>query len=125
MSSVATNAADDVGGEVLLFRAVILAVAYLAAVLASLVFVVTQSAVEGSQLTQLAPFQLILSLGDGCCCLNYVVDQLLGLVDLLFCVSHDETMQVFFLVAGGSSIRTALALLDRALATDGNFCTGF
>ena len=49
------------------------------------------------------------------------MDQLLRLVDLLLGVGHDETMQILFLVASMGSVRTALALLDGALAANGDF----
>lgn len=47
-----------------------------------------------------------------------VVDQLLGLVDLVLGVCHDQTVQVLFLVASVSGIRATFALLDRALAAN-------
>lgn len=53
---------------------------------------------------------------------NDIVDEFLGLVDLVFRVGHDEAMQIFFLVTGVSSIRTAFALLDGAFAADRNLC---
>jgi len=53
------------------------------------------------------------------------VNKLFGLVDFLFGISHDETVQVFFLVAGVGRIRATLALLDGALSTNGNLCAGF
>ena len=52
--------------------------------------------------------------------LNDIVDKLLGFVNFLFGIGHDQTVQVFILVTGVSSIRFALALLDRALAADGD-----
>lgn len=55
--------------------------------------------------------------------LDNVVDQLLGLVDLLFGLCHDQTMKVFFLVATVSGVRSTLSFLDGALATDSNFGT--
>ena len=48
------------------------------------------------------------------------MNQLLGLVDLLLRVGHDETVEIFFLVAGMSCVRAALAFLDGSLAADGN-----
>ena len=51
---------------------------------------------------------------------NDIVNEFLGFDDFLFGISHDETMKVFFLVAGVSRVRSTLALFDRALATDGN-----
>ena len=57
--------------------------------------------------------------------LDNVVNQLLGLVDLVFGVGHDQAVEILFLVTGVSCIGAALALLDGTLATDGNFCTRF
>ena len=53
------------------------------------------------------------------------MDELFGLVDLLLRICHDQTVQILLLVAGMSGIRTALALLDGALATNGNLGTRF
>lgn len=50
--------------------------------------------------------------------LDNLVYEPLCFVDLLFRVCHDQAMEVLVLVAGVSSVRFALALLDRALATD-------
>lgn len=52
--------------------------------------------------------------------LNDVVNKLLGFVYLLLGIGHDKAVEIFFLVASVSGIRSALALLDRALATNGN-----
>lgn len=61
--------------------------------------------------------------------LNDIVNELLGLVDLVLCVGHDQTVQVFLLVAGMGSIRATLALLDGAFSTNRNlgarFCLHF
>lgn len=54
---------------------------------------------------------------------NNIVNQLLRLDDLLLSVGHDQTMEILLLVARVSSIRATLALLDGALATDGNLGT--
>lgn len=51
------------------------------------------------------------------------MNELLGLVDLVFSIGHDETVQIFFLVAGMRGVRTTLALLDGALATNGDLGT--
>lgn len=58
-------------------------------------------------------------------CLNNIVNQLFGFVNLLFGICHDETVQVLFLVAGVGSVRTALALLHGALSTNGNLGARF
>ena len=57
--------------------------------------------------------------------LDNVVDELLGLVDLLLGIGHDQAMKVFFLIAGMSCVRASFTLLDRAFATNGNLCLGF
>ena len=57
--------------------------------------------------------------------LNDIVDELLGLVDFLLGIGHNQAVQVLFLVAGVSCIRASFALLHRALATDCNLCLGF
>jgi len=125
VASITADTADDVGGVVLLLRAVILAMSNLAAVLAGLVFVITQSSVQGSKLTKLVTLELVLALGNGCGRFNDVVDQLLGLVHLFLGVGHDETVQVLFLVARMCSVRTALALLHGALSANGDFGARF
>jgi hypothetical protein len=55
---------------------------------------------------------------------NDVVDELLGLVDLLLGVGHNQAMKILFLVAGVSGVRATFTLLDGALATDRNLCAG-
>jgi hypothetical protein len=50
MSSASTNTADDVCGVVALFRTVVFAMADATTVLADLVFVVTESSVQGRKL---------------------------------------------------------------------------
>lgn len=56
--------------------------------------------------------------------LNNIVHQLLGLVHLLLGVGHDQTVKVFLLVASVSGIRSALALLDGAFASNGDLGSG-
>lgn len=82
-------------------------------------------------------FELILPFGDGCSLqlsaflsqvsewietysLNDIVDQLFCLVDLLLGICHDQTMEIFFLVAGVSCVRSALSFLDGSFPTNGN-----
>lgn len=65
MSSISADTTNDVRGKVTLLGAVVLSVADLTAVLASLVFIVTQSTVECGEFTQLIAFQLILAFWDG------------------------------------------------------------
>jgi hypothetical protein len=62
MPCVATDTADDVGSEVLALRAIVLAVTNLTAVLASLIFVVSQGSVERSELAKLVTLELVLTL---------------------------------------------------------------
>lgn len=52
------------------------------------------------------------------------MNELLRLVNLLLRISHDEAVQIFFLVAGVSCVRSSFALLDGAFATDGNLSAG-
>ena len=52
------------------------------------------------------------------------MDELLGLVDLLLGVRHDQTVQVLLLVAGVRCVRSSFTLLDGALATDRNLGAG-
>lgn len=125
VAGVATHSADDAGSEVLLLGAVVLAVSYLATVLASLVFIVTQSSVQSSELSELVTLQFVLALGDGSSGFDDVVDQFLGLVNLVLGVGHDQAVEILFLITGVSCIGAALALLDGTLATNGNFCTRF
>lgn len=141
MASIATNTTDDVGGEVALFRTIVFAMTDLPAlgyvssdrldnlgaltILTSLVLVITKSSVERCKLTELVTLELVLSFGDRCCRLDDIVNELFGFVDLLFCVCHDQAMEIFFLVAGVSCVRSTLAFLDRAFATNGDLCTRF
>lgn len=53
MASLATDTANDASRKVLLLRAVILAMADFAAVLAGLVLVVSEGTVKGGKLTKL------------------------------------------------------------------------
>lgn len=64
MACVATHSADDAGSKVLLLRAIVLAVSYLATILASLVFIITQGSVQSSELTELVTLQFVLALGN-------------------------------------------------------------
>lgn len=158
MASIATDTADDVGSEVALFRAVVFAMAdlttcylseslaldieaYQLTVLASLIFIVTESTVESGELTELVTLELVLTFRNRSGLtslismksrrwdriathrLNYVVHQLLGLVHLFFGVCHDQTVEILFLVACVSGVRAAFALLDGAFATNGNLGT--
>ncbi len=61
MASVSTDAADDVGSEVALLRAIVLSMSDLSTVLACLVLVITESTVESSKLTELVALELVLS----------------------------------------------------------------
>jgi hypothetical protein len=66
VSGVATDTADDIGCVVACLWAVVLAVTDLATVLAGLVLVVTEGAVESSKFTKLVTLELILRLGGRC-----------------------------------------------------------
>ena len=52
--------------------------------------------------------------------LNDIVNQLFRVVDLLLGIRHDQAMEIFFLVAGVSCVRTTLSFLDGSLSTNGN-----
>jgi hypothetical protein len=51
------------------------------------------------------------------------VNQLLCLVDLFLGIRHDQAVQVFFLIAGVSCVRSSFALFDGAFATNGDLGT--
>jgi len=125
VASLSTDTANDAGREVLLLRAVVLAMTDLTTVLAGLVLVVAEGTVEGGKLTELVALEFVLTFGDGGSRLNDIVDKLLGLVDLLLGVGHDQAVKIFLLVAGMSRVRASLTLLDGALATDRNLRLGF
>jgi len=125
MAGVAANAADDTSSEVLLLGTVIFAMSDLAAVLACLVLVIAKSSVQGGELAQLVPLQLILPFGNRRGRLDDIVDQLLCLVDLVLGVGHDKAVEVLFLVAGMRGIRATFAFLHRALSANSNLGAGF
>jgi hypothetical protein len=56
--------------------------------------------------------------------LDNVVDELLGLVDFLLRVGHNQAVQVLLLVTGMSCVRSSFTLFDGALATDRNLRAG-
>lgn len=64
VARVAANATDDAGRVILAFRAVVLAMSYLTAVLTSLVFVITQGTVQRCEFTKLVTLQLVLAFRD-------------------------------------------------------------
>jgi hypothetical protein len=66
MPGVTADTADDVGSIVLLLGAVVLAVSDLAAVLACLVLIITEGAVQRGKLAKLVPLELVLALGNRC-----------------------------------------------------------
>lgn len=53
-----------------------------------------------------------------------VKDQLLRLLDFFLCICHDQTVEIFFLVASVSGVRSAFSFLNRAFASDCNFGSG-
>lgn len=124
MTGIVADATNYASSVVLSIGTVIFAMANLATVLAGLVFVITQSTVERGEFSKLVTLELILAFGNRCGSFDDVVDQLLGLVNLVLRVCHDETMKVFFLVAGVGSVRPAFAFLDGSLATNGDFSSG-
>ena len=56
--------------------------------------------------------------------LDDVVNELLGLVDLVLSVGHNQAVKILLLVAGVSGVRASFTLLDGALATDRDLSTG-
>jgi hypothetical protein len=65
MASVATDATDNTSSVVLFLRAVVLAVADLATVLASLVLVVSEGTVERSEFSELVSLEFVLAFRNG------------------------------------------------------------
>lgn len=65
MTSIAADTTDNVGCEVLFLWAVILPVADHAAVLASLVLIVTKCTVERRKFSELVALQFVLAFGNG------------------------------------------------------------
>lgn len=64
MACISTDATDDVGCEVALLWAIVLSVTNLAAVLASLVLIVSKRTIECCKLTKLVTLELILAFGN-------------------------------------------------------------
>lgn len=64
MAGATAEMTDDVGGEVLVFGAVILAMTETTAVLADLVLVVTEGTVECSELAKLIAFVVVFTFGS-------------------------------------------------------------
>lgn len=139
VTCVTTDATDDACRVVLLLRAIVFSVTNLSTILTRLVLIVTQRSVQSGQLTQLVALELVLAFRDGSglyrvsslmvdnkdnrtYSFNDVVNEFLGLVDLVFGVGHDETVQVFFLITCVSSVRTSFALFDGTFAADRNLC---
>ena len=65
MTRLSTDTADDARGEVLLLRAIVLAMTDFTTVLTGLVLVIAKGTVEGSKLAQLVALELVLAFGDG------------------------------------------------------------
>jgi len=61
VACVTTDTADDVGGEVALFWAIVFSVTNLSTILACLVLIVTKSTVECCKLTKLIALELVLA----------------------------------------------------------------
>ncbi len=64
MTSISTDATDDVCGEIALFWAVVLSVTDLSTILASLVLVVAESTIKSCKLTKLVALELVLAFGN-------------------------------------------------------------
>lgn len=112
MSGVATDSANDAGSEVLPLGTVILPMSNFTTILAGLVLVVSKSAVKSSKLSELVSLEVVLTFRNGSGRLDDIVNQLLGLVDLVLGIRHDKAVKIFLLVAGVSGIRASFALLD-------------
>jgi hypothetical protein len=67
VAGITTNSANDAGGVVLPFGAVVFAMANLTAVLTSLVFVVSESSVERGEFSELVTLELVLAFGNRSC----------------------------------------------------------
>ena len=52
------------------------------------------------------------------------MDELLGLVDLLLRIGHDEAVEVLLLVAGVGGVTASFSFLDGSLSTNGNLGAG-
>jgi hypothetical protein len=65
MTSITADTTDNVCCKVALLGAIVLAMADLTAVLASLVLIVTECSVESSELTKLVTLELILAFRNG------------------------------------------------------------
>jgi len=63
VASTSANSTNDVSSKVALFRAVIFPVANTTAVLADLVFVVTESTIESRKFSKLVAFVIVLPFG--------------------------------------------------------------
>jgi hypothetical protein len=161
--SAPTDAANDVGGVVALFRAVVFAMANPAAVLADLVFVITKSTVQDCELaklknmcmldvvifketcgdTDLVEFVVVLAFRGGgslnkgkkvsstrqrenCAlktyCLYNLVDKLNASSNLLFSVSKDKAMKIFFSIIG-ELVRSSFPLFDTSLSSNADLRT--
>ena len=53
------------------------------------------------------------------------MNQLLGLIDLVLGICHDQAVKVFLLVAVVSCVGATLAFFDGALSSDSNLCARF
>jgi hypothetical protein len=73
----------------------------------------------------LITFELVFTFWNRCGRFDDLVDELLRLIDLLFGVCHDQTVQVLFLIAGVSCVRSTLSFLDGAFAANSDFGARF
>jgi hypothetical protein len=64
MARATASSANDVGGEVFVFRAVILAMTEVATVLTELIFVIAKGAVKRCEFTKLVSLVIVFSLGS-------------------------------------------------------------
>ena len=64
VTSVAANSTNDVSGKILGLRAIVFPVTDLSAILAGLIFIIAESSVQRSELTQLVSFERVVALGN-------------------------------------------------------------
>jgi hypothetical protein len=144
VARISTDAANDIGSEVLLLGAVVFPVTNLTTVLAGLILVIPESTVQRRKFTELVSLEFVLALGNRgslgevehfiakgdqmislTYCLDNIMDQFLGFIDLFLGICHDQAVEILFLVACVCSIGPAFTFLDRTFSTDGNLGTGF
>ena len=54
-----------------------------------------------------------------------VIDEFFGFVDFLFCVCHDQTMEILLLIGSVRSITSALSFFYGSFSANGDFGSRF